>query len=133
MHIIRNLLWIDCSAGALVGVLLLLFSGWLSSLYSLPLGVLHVMGVMNLLYAAYSLSLAMRGERPKILLGFLIAANAIWALICLALAAYFFATATFWGIGQLLGEAVFVGGLAALEWRFCQQLLARVERFEAAP
>lgn len=126
MQIIRNLLWIDCTAGALVGALLLLFGGWLNSIYSLPLGLLHFIGAMNLLYAAYSFSLAIRRKRSRILTIILVAANGTWALVCLTLAAYFFDTTNLFGIGQLVGEAIFVGGLAILEWKWCQQLISKV-------
>lgn len=124
MQIIRNLLWIDCTAGALVGVLVLLFSGWLSRLYSVPLGILYFMGSINLLYAAYSFSLAIRHTRPEVLITLLVAANGTWAFVCLGIAAYFFETTTYFGIGQLVGEAVFVGGLASLEWKWRERLLS---------
>jgi hypothetical protein len=68
MRIILNVLWIDCTAGALVGVLVLSFSGWLSRLYSMPVGFLYFMGVVNLLYAAYSFSFAIRRTRPRTLI-----------------------------------------------------------------
>lgn len=124
MQIIRNLLWIDCIAGALVGVLVLLFSGWLSRLYSLPLGILYFMGVLNLIYASYSYFLAKRRIRPKALIILLAAANGIWTFVCLGLATHFFEVATFFGIGLLVGEAIFVGSLASLEWKWRDQLLS---------
>jgi hypothetical protein len=123
MRIIPNLLWIDCTAGALVGVLVLSFSGWLSRLYSMSLGLMYFMGMVNLLYAAYSFSLAMRRTRPRVLITLLAAANGVWSLVCLGMAAHFFETATVFGIGQLLGEAIFVGGLACLEWKWRDRLL----------
>lgn len=124
MRIIRSLLWIDCMAGALVGVLVLSFSEWLSRLYSLPLGILYFMGVINLIYATYSYSLAKRRARSKALIILLAAANGIWTFVCLGLATYFFEAATFLGIGLLVGEAIFVGSLASLEWRWRDQLLS---------
>jgi uncharacterized membrane protein YjjB (DUF3815 family) len=124
MRIIRSLLWIDCIAGALAGVLVLLFSEWLSRLYSLPPEILYFTGLVNLLYATYSFSLAKRRARPKALIILLAAANGAWALACLGLAIHFFETATFIGIGLLVGEAIFVGGLASLEWKWRDQLLS---------
>jgi hypothetical protein len=126
MRIIPNLLWIDCTAGALVGVLVLSFSGWLSRLYSMPVGLLYFMGMVNLLYAAYSFSLAIRRTRPRVLMTLLAAANGVWTLVCLGIAAYFFETATVFGIGQLVVEAIFVGGLACLEWRWRDRLLSSI-------
>ena len=124
MRIIRGLLWIDCIAGALAGVLVLLFSEWLSRLYSLPPKILYFMGLVNLLYATYSLSLAKRRTRPRALITLLAMANGAWAFVCLGLATHFFETATFLGIGLLVGEAIFVGGLACLEWKWRDQLLS---------
>jgi hypothetical protein len=40
------------------------------------------------------------------------------------MAAHFFETATVFGIGQLVGEAIFVGGLACLEWKWRDRLLS---------
>jgi hypothetical protein len=124
MRIIPKLLWIDCTAGALAGVLVLSLSGWLSRLYSMPLGLLYFMGLVNLLYAAYSFSLAIRPTRPRVLITLLVAANGIWALVCLGMAAHFFETATVFGMGQLVGEAIFVGGLAGSEWKWRNRLLS---------
>jgi hypothetical protein len=111
-------------AGALVGVLVLSFSEWLSRLYSLPLEILYFMGLINLIYATYSYSLAKRRARPKALITLLAAANGIWTFVCLGLAIHFFEAATFLGIGLLIGEAIFVGSLASLEWKWRDQLLS---------
>ncbi|HEX8320501.1 hypothetical protein [Longimicrobium sp.] len=120
----KNLLWIDCIAGALAGVLVLLFSGWLSSLHALPRELLLANGAMNLLYASFSFSLAVRARRPRSLINVLVFANLSWAIVCLCLVTVFAGSATAFGIGHLVGEAVFVGGLAGLEWRWRDQLLA---------
>ena len=50
-------------------------------------------------------------------------ANLTWAVVCLGLAAAFSASATGFGLGHLVAEAVFVGGLGALEWNQRDQLL----------
>lgn len=120
----RNLLWVDCIAGALAGLLVLMFSGWLSGLHALPRELLLANGAMNLLYASFSFSLAVRARRPRPLINVLVFANLSWAVVCLCLAAVFAGSATAFGIGHLVGEAVFVGGLAGLEWRWRDQLLA---------
>ncbi len=123
MRFINRLLWIDCSAAALAGVLVLFCSGWLSQWYALPRGLLLFIGAVNLLYASYSFSLAIRARRPQPLIALLVVANGLWALTCLVMAARFAGTATFFGLAHLLGEAVFVGGLACLEWKWRRQLL----------
>lgn len=119
----RKLLWVDCIAAAAAGAAVLAFSGWLSRLYGLPRGLLLLIGAVNLLYACYSFSLAVRARRPRHLLNVLIFANGAWAAVCLGLAVAFWRPATPFGLAQLIGEAVFVGGLAGLEWSRRDQLL----------
>ena len=122
-HAVKNLLWVDCIAGALAGVAVLMFSGWLSSLYALPREILLFNGAANVLYASCSFSLAIRARRPGSLINLLVFANLAWAVVCLWLVSVFAGPATWFGIGHLVGEALFVGGLASLEWRWRDQLL----------
>lgn len=119
----RHLLWIDCSAGALASVLVLALSGWLAPLEGLPREVLRFTGAMNLVYGSYSFSLAVRRRRPLALVTLLVAANLAWVPVCIALAVYFRDVATPFGFAHLLGEALFVGGMALLEWRHRELLL----------
>lgn len=121
----RQLLWVDGLAGATVGVLVLALVDWLSRLYQLPQNLLWWMGLANLAYASFSLSLARRRRRPLGLLCLLVAANGIWALACLRWAFLYRETASWFGLAQLVGEALFVGGLAILEWRWRRFLLER--------
>ena len=123
MHVMRNLLWIDCTAGALAGVAVLMLSGWLSHLHALPRELLLLIGAVNVLYACYSFTLATQTRRPKPLINLLVFANVAWTAVCLGLAVTFAGSATLFGMGHLVGEAVFVGGLAGLEWRWRKQLL----------
>ena len=112
----ETLLWIDCTAGAAVGVIVLAFSGWLSALEGLPQSVLLFTGAANLVYAAYSFSLARRGRRPLSLIRLLACANMAWAPVCVALAAVYWESATVFGLLHLIGEGLFVGALGAVEW-----------------
>lgn len=123
--IAEKLLWIDCLAGGVVGLFVLTFSGWLSELYGLPRQVLLFTGVANLVYASFSFSLAIRKERLLTWLYLLIVANAAWVPVCFGLATTFLSSATAFGLIHLIGEGVFVGGLAALEWTFRDQLRVR--------
>ena len=123
MGAVKNLLWIDCIAAALAGSAVLLLVPWLGPLYGLPPGLLQFIGIANLLYGGYSLSLALRRRRPQALITVLVVANGVWALACVGMAAHFSATATWLGLGHLVGEAIFVGGLAACEWVWRRQLL----------
>jgi hypothetical protein len=119
----KKLLWIDCIAGALAGVAVLMLSGWLSGLHALPRELLLFNGAVNVLYAAYSFSLARRSTRPRALIDLLVMANLAWAVVCVGLVGRFAGSASVFGIAHLAGEAIFVGGLAALEWRWRNELL----------
>ena len=121
--ILRKLLWIDCTAGALAGAVVLALSGWLSQLEGLPREVLLFTGAVNLLYACYSFSLAIQARRKMWWIKLLVFANLAWVPVCLGLAFFFRNQATPWGFAHLIGEAVFVGGLAVLEWTQRNQLL----------
>lgn len=120
-----HLLWIDCIAAALGGGAVLLLLPWLGALYGLPPGVLAAIGVANLLYGAYSCSLAVRRHRRRALVTLLVAANGAWALACVGMALHFAGSATWLGLGHLVLEAVFVGGLAVCEWRARGRLVRR--------
>ena len=119
----RRLLWIDCTAGAAVGVAVLALAGWLSALYGLPRPLVVLMGVANLAYASFSFSLAVRRRRPRVLLLALVGANVAWGLLCVRWAVLHAATATPLGMATLLGEGLFVAGLGLLEWRCRDALL----------
>lgn len=120
----RNVLWVDCTAAAVAGVLVLALSGPLSRLHALPQELLLFTGAANLLYGAYSFSLARRATRPMALIRLLVFANSAWVLVCIALAASYWGRASVFGLAHLLGEAAFVGGLAAAEWRLRHRLVA---------
>jgi uncharacterized membrane protein YhaH (DUF805 family) len=117
-----RILWIDCAGGLIAGVAVLILSGFLSDLYAIPHIVLVIMGVANLAYGFYALSLYVRRTRPRSLLVALVIANATWAVLCLVAAMLVAGTATVFGLAHLVGEGVWVGGLAALEWQRREQL-----------
>jgi hypothetical protein len=111
------LLWIDCTAGAVVGLLVIALSEWLSGLEGLPRAILLFTGVANLIYASYSFSLAVRSKRPMLSITLLVFANLAWVPVCLGLLVAFSGSVTTFGVAHLVGEAAFVGGLAVAEWR----------------
>ena len=117
-----QLLWVDCLAGFAVGVGVLLLSSWLSDLYQLPFRLIIFMGIANLTYASYSFSLARRTVRPIKLILLLAAANVFWAVVCLFLLALHRDSVSLIGAAVLVFEAVFVGGLGLLEYRWRDQL-----------
>lgn len=122
MPIARYLLWIDSAAAASAGFFVLLLASWLSELYRLPHGLLLFIGAVNLFYAGYAGSLAIRRKRPRGLLYVLIIGNTLWMGMCLALALRFAGHAAPLALAHLIGEALFVGALAACEWRWRAQI-----------
>lgn len=116
-RILRHLLWVDCIGAGIVGVAVLLLSGWLSDLEGLPQNVILFTGGVNLLYGSFSLALAARKHRPMRLIKALVWANLTWTPVCAGLIVAFWSTITPFGIVHLLGEGIYVGGLAVLEWR----------------
>ena len=48
MNLRRKLLWVDCTAGAVVGMVVLLLDGRLSEWCGLPQRLVFFMGVVNL-------------------------------------------------------------------------------------
>ena len=125
LKISPKLLWVDCSAAAMAGVFVLALSGWLSGFHGLPRSLLIFVGAVNLLYGAYSFSLAVRVERSPALIKLLVCGNACWAIACVVLATSFLGRATVFGLAHLYGEAILVGGLAALEWHQRHHLVRR--------
>lgn len=118
----HNLLWIDGGAGFVVGVVVLLLQPRLVAWYGLPARTLVFVGLANLLYSCYSLSLAVRPTRPLGLIVLLAAANLAWAPVCVTLMTWWQGTATWLGLAHLAGEGAFVTVLACLEWRWRHQL-----------
>lgn len=118
----RRLLWLDSGAALVAGTVVLVASGWLADLYRVPRGLLIGTGAVNLAYGAYSGSLVravVRGrELPRWRVDLLVGANAAWAVLCVGLVAWFGGEARWFAWAHLLGEAAFVGGLAAAEWRW---------------
>ena len=121
----KRLLWIDCFAGLLVGVVVLLFSRWLSQCYGLSQELVQIIGVGNTAYGLNSLSLALRKNRPEKRILLVAIANLIWAVACVFWLITYWESAGFLGLGHLFAEALFVGGLGCLEWRWRALLQTR--------
>lgn len=128
MRMIRHILWLDCIAAAVAGVLVLSFAAWLSEWYALPRELLSFIGAVNIAYACFSFSLAIRVRRSEALIKLLAVANGFWALACLGIAATFAPLMTLPGLCHVLGEAAFVAGLGILEWKWRRQLLVAGEQ-----
>ena len=120
----RYLLWVDGCAAGVAAVLLLVLGPWLQVWYGLPAALLQLIAMVSLGYAAYSLNLARLSRRPAWALVLLVVANALWALLCMRWALLYGPTASLLGVLHLLVEALFVGTLALLEWRWRAHLRA---------
>jgi hypothetical protein len=118
MNFRRQILWIDGTAGLLAGISLFLTIDLLEKWYNIPRGILVFIGIANLTYGTYSLSIARLKKRPETLIVILVIANLAWAVNCIRMAITFWDTASIFGLIHLIGEAIFVGGLACLEWRY---------------
>ncbi|MES2644307.1 MAG: hypothetical protein V4850_32780 [Myxococcota bacterium] len=114
---IRSLLWFDCAAGGVAGVVMLALSGLLAPLFGIPHAVLVTTALANLAYGAFSYSLARQPEAPRRHVRALVLANFAWTGVCVALAAIFAGPGSWLGAGYLLAEGLFVGALAAVEAR----------------
>ena len=108
----------------MVGIIVVLASYWLSQWYQLPQTLVLFTGIANLAYGCYSFSLARQPKRPKTLIFILVIANLVWAILCLYWAITYSGTASWLGLAHLILEALFVGGLALLEWRWREVLWA---------
>jgi hypothetical protein len=124
MALQRNVLWVDCIGAGVAGLAMLMLAGWLSRLYALPVEFVVGLGVVNLIYGAYSFSLAVRRKRPKGLIVLLVAANGCWAVFCVVAAVLVSSQASLFGIAHLVGEGSYVGWLAWMEWRLRDTLVA---------
>lgn len=114
---LRRVLWCDFTAGAVVGTLLLVLSGWLEAIYSMPRLLLVAMGAAGILYASLALSLAVRPAPPQSLVALLGSANLVWAAICLLMALALSHSASWLGLAHLAVEAMFVFWLGFNELR----------------
>lgn len=117
-----NLLWLDCSGGLFVGVIVLAIYPLLANWHSLPSTLIVVMGLANLVYGCYSLSLARRQQRPLHLIQLLAIANMTWGIVCFCLFGIWWESVSLLGAIHLIGEGIYVGGLGLLEWRWREAL-----------
>lgn len=111
------MIWVDAIAGTTVGILILSLNRCLTDLYLLPGQLILMIGIANLAYGGIALTLALFTRSDHVpFFRVLALANMAWALLCLAWAILYFSQASFLGMGQLIGETIFVGGLGTLEW-----------------
>ena len=96
---------------------MLSLSRWLGPLYRLPAGFVTFLGAVNLAYAAYSFSLAVRQRPRQRWIAGLVIANASWGVICLSMGVVLARKASWLGLAHLSVEGLYIGWLAMAEWR----------------
>jgi hypothetical protein len=114
---LRRLLWLDCTAAAVVGTAQVALVGLLAPLLGVPRGFVTFTALMNLAYGAFSFSLARKTPPPLQRVRVLVIANFAWAGVCLATAVYFARPGSWLGAIYVMVEGVFVAALAASEAR----------------
>ncbi len=116
--IVRSLLWIDCSGGLAVGILMLVLAEWLERLYALPSSLYTAIAAANIAYGTFSLVLALSRRRSVRLIVLLALANAVWGVVCVSAAVAMAGRASVFGQLHLLSECAVVVWLAQMEWRY---------------
>lgn len=114
---VQRILWIDGLAGVSVGMFMLAFRGLLAELYALPLDLITFVGLVNVGYSAFSLTLAAQKRRPIACIVGLSVANGLWAFFCVMLAIRVANDARVLGLAHILLEGAFVAALGTIEWR----------------
>ena len=120
-----DLLWLDGLGGLAAGTIVLSVHDWLASLYGLPGAVLLFVGSANLAYGATGTLLARTRRRPPWAIAALAMANMSWPLACLGIAVTWASTVSWLGHAHLGLEAVYVGALGLVEWRWRHHLVRR--------
>lgn len=113
-----RLLWIDGLAALSVGILVLLLRDFLSELFELPVWLLILQSGITLCYAAYSLALARREQRPRWMIRTLANGNWAYALFVIGLLIWFYPSCSAFGVAYFLAEILFMGALGWLEHAF---------------
>ena len=118
----RNLLWIDCLGGWIVGIATLACYGLLANLYGISESGVLYLGTANLVYGCSSFVLARLRSRPLSWIRGLAVANMVWGLQCWLLLVLVFPKLTWLGMGQLLLEGAYVFFLGWIEWKYQNEL-----------
>lgn len=114
---VRRIFWIDGLAALSAGWFVLALRRFLAEIYALPLDLITLVGLVNVGYSAFGLTLAVQRRRRMGGIIGLSVANYSWAIVCAWLAVRFRNDATVLGLTHLLFEGMFVATLATIEWR----------------
>jgi len=130
--LVRSLLWIDCSGGLAVGILMLVLAAWLQRLYALPSTLYTAIAAANIAYGSFSLVLALSRRRSVRLIALLALANAGCGVVCVIAVVALAGRASIFGLLHLLAECAVVVWLAGMEWRH-RAAIASPERAPRRP
>lgn len=129
---VRQILWFDGGGGLIAGAVTLALVDWLATLYQFAPGLVLFIAAANLLYGAYSTTLARRAGRgqwpSRRAVDVLIVANAAWAVVCLGLLLATWRSASAFGSIHVALEGGYLAALAAYEWRVLRPALRAVMR-----
>jgi len=118
----RALLWLDSGAACAAGCFVVAFREWLAALHGFASSLVLFLGVANLAYASYSGSLALRASLDRTPSRFaidaLVIANSGWVAVCSAVLVTTWRSASPFGVAHIAFEGLFVGALAAAEYRY---------------
>ncbi|PKA16614.1 hypothetical protein [Leptospira haakeii] len=117
----RFILTLDSSGAFVVGVLIFLFSSFISTLNGWDKSFTHMEGFANLIYGSYSGTLLLffrKGNLHRVFVFILITANSLWGLQCFAQAWRLKDEATHVGNSVLLLEGIYLVALAYFEAKF---------------
>ncbi len=114
--VLRGALAIDAVASGVLGVLLASLPEQLARLLHLPETMLLYTGAFLVAYAAFVGLLATRERPPSLLVGLVIAGNALWVLQSVALALSGLVAPTALGYAFVIGQALAVAVFAELQF-----------------
>lgn len=124
---LRRALLVDAAASGLTGALMLAGAGMLTDLLGLPAALLRGAGLVLIPYVAFVAIVAARTHISTAAVWAVIACNAVWTVASFALVIDGFVTPTALGTAFVIGQAVAVAALGALQYaalRRPQALLA---------
>ena len=123
-----RILTLDGSGGLVAGALVLALRGPVAGFYGLSVAVVTFVALANLVYGAYSSTLALRASRGTMpsrrAVDVLIVANACWTVVCLGILVTTRGSAAIFGQLHVGLEGLYVLGLAGIEARYVRPLLA---------
>lgn len=116
------ILRIDGGAALCAGLATLALHVWLARLHGFAAQLVLLIGLVNVLYAVYSGTLAWRAARGhaprRVAVDCLVLGNLTWTAVCAGIVFCQWRTANWPGLAHVALEGLFVAALALLELRF---------------